>query len=357
MDPLSLAAIVGLVFAGKRLSGDDEPDTPKTTPIKPLTRRNIDLMAQPANHAADAFGMQNTTPDLGRRIGDWRLQPKEVSENLQDMSKTNSRFPLGQPVYDLYNRQYVTTKMNNLSPLERPMNVGPGLGIGPEVASAGGFQDYFRALPVNINEERLTTLEGREGPASYFIKNGPTIIGEMTHQASDSKTIYRAPIEMGGGGSQGVLVAPTGRPEFVKMKQMTIRAETGLRTDTLSEGPPSYRVSQPYAENIITNELTRDNNFRSKPGYTGNGSRMNVRIDPVNQLGAMTQLRSESVPVRPMPMGPTGSNQGRGILAPLYVDPLNEFKCQPNPRGQANFLDIAIQQLDKNPFALSLAVN
>jgi hypothetical protein len=54
-------------------------------------------------------------------------------------------------------------------------------------------------------------------------------------------------------------------------------------------------------------------------------------------------------------MGITGSNQGRGILPPEFDDPLNEFKANPNPRASPGFLDIAIQQLEKNPLAYSLA--
>lgn len=358
MDPLSLAAIVGLVFAGKKFS--ETPDVqPRPKPTKPITRQTIDLMAQPANHYADAFDFHNTTPDVGRRVGDTRLQPKDAVENLQDMKKTNSRLPYGQPVYDLYNREYITNKMNNISPLERPMNIGPGLGIDANVAASGGFQDYFRALPINVNEERLTTLEGREGPSSFFIKGGATVIGDITHPASASKTIYRAPAAYGGGGAQSAMVGTEGRPEFVKMKRMTIRSETGLRTDTLSTGTAQYNVQQPYAvgDSYTDTTLTRSSGFRAKPAYTGNGSRMNVRIDPLQQGGSLTQLRNEAKPVQPGPMGTTGTNQGRGIKAPQFDDPLNEFKCQPNPRGDPDFLDIAIQQLDKNPLALSLAVS
>jgi hypothetical protein len=82
---------------------------------------------------------------------------------------------------------------------------------------------------------------------------------------------------------------------------------------------------------------------------------MNVRNDPVNQVGAATQLRPEAE-ILPVPsMGTTGSNQGRGTQPPQYDDPLNEQKSNPNPRASSSFLDIAIQQLEKNPLAYSLA--
>ena len=360
MDPLALAAVVGLVFAGKKLSDNDSAPPPATTkPRAPLTRRQIDMMVEPATHSADYFDLKNTTPDFGRRIDDWRLRPKEAVPNLQDITPTNSRMPYGQPVYDLYNRQYITNKQNNIAPVEQPMNVGPGLGVGPNVPAAGGFQDYFRALPINVNEEKLTTLEGRAGPRNPFVKSGgAAYIGDITHEAAQSKTAFRNPGAYGGGGAQSALVAPEGRPNYLKTKKQTIRGETGLRTDTLSDGPPQYNVSQPYAaakDSYTDTALTRSSGYRAKHDRSGNSDRMNVRSDPVNQVGAGTQYRAESKPVQPGPMAITGSNQGRGTLPPEFDDPLNEFKSNPNPRAQSDFLDIAIQQLEKNPLAYSLA--
>ena len=156
------------------------------------------------DHEKDFTDLKNVNSDFGRRVGDWRLAPKEAVLNLQDMTKTNGRSPYGQPVYDMYNRQYITNKMNNLSPLEAPNTVGPGLGLDPSVKAGGGFQDFFRVLPTNINEEKLTTLEGRTGPAASFIKSGGAGgMGEMTHNASKSITAYRPPGAFGGGGAQG----------------------------------------------------------------------------------------------------------------------------------------------------------
>jgi hypothetical protein len=360
MDPLALAAVVGLVFAGKKLSDNESAPPPATTkPRAPLTRRQIDMMVEPATHSADYFDLKNTNPGLGRRIDDWRIRPKEVVPNLQDITPTNSRMPYGQPVYDLYNRQYITNKQNNVAPVEQPMNIGPGLGVGPDVLASGGFQDYFRALPINVNEEKLTTLEGRAGPRNPFVKSGgAAYIGDITHEAAQTKTAYRGPGAYGGGGAQSALVAPEGRPNFLKTKKMTIRSETGLRTDTLSDGPPQYNVAQPYAaaKTCYTDTaLTRASGYREKYDRPANATRMNVRSDPVNQVGAGTQYRAESKPVQPGPMAITGSNQGRGILPPEFDDPLNEFKSNPNPRAQSDFLDIAIQQLEKNPLAYSLA--
>lgn len=356
MDPLALAAVVGLVFAGKRLSEGAEPEpNAQLATTKPITRRDIDLMTYPAEHAADAFDLRIMNPQLGRRIGDWRIQPKEAVKSLQDVSRYSTRFPYGQPVYDMANRQYITNKMNNLSPLEQPKNVGPGLGLDPTVPAGGGFHDFFRALPTNINEERLTTIEGRDGPPDPVVKSGLPLIGAITKDAKETKAWHRDPAQTAGQGQGGAIRGAEGRPDFLKTRKTTIRQETGLRTDTLSSGPAQYNVYQPYAvgtESYTDKSLTRASGYRSKEDRAGNSGRMNVRNDPVNQVGAATNLRVESKPVPPGPMGPTGSNLSRGYNAPQYDDPLNEHKGKLNPLAEPAALDIAIQQLEKNPIAL-----
>jgi len=354
MEPLALAAIVGLVFAGKRLSdGQEEPVGRKPLPTtRPITRRDIDLAANARDHSKDAFDLKIMTPNLGRRIGDWRLQPKDAVPNLQDTTPDANRFPFGQPVYDLYNRQYVTNKMNNLQPIER-RRVGPGLGVGSNVDAAGGFHQYFRVLPNNINEERLTTLEGRSGPADSFVKSGGAGgIGEVTHQAKDSKAWRRDPAEGRAQGQGGAVTGAEGRPEFLKTARTTIRDEQTTRNDTLSIGPAQYNVSQPYAsggEAAYTDKsLTRSSDYRSKPDRAGNGQNMNVRNDPVNQVGAMTNLRAES---KPVPVSHMDGGRFQNYLGAEFYR-FDEKKDRLNPLASSKYLDVAIQQLEKNPIAL-----
>ena len=354
MDPLALAAVVGLVFAGKRLSdGSEEPQGRKPLPTtRPITRRDVDLAANARDHSKDAFDLRIMTPNLGRRIGDWRLQPKEAVANLQDVSPDANRFPFGQPVYDLSNRQYVTNKMNNLQPIER-RRVGPGLGVGSNVDAAGGFHQYFRVLPNNINEERLTTLEGRNGPAAYFIKSGGAGgIGEVTHQAKDTKAWYREPTQNRGQGQGGAVTGAEGRPEFLKTARSTIRDEQSSRNDTLSMGPAQYNVAQPYAEGgngaYTDKALTRVSDNRSNPDRAGNAGGMNVRNDPVNQVGAMTNLRPES---KPVPVSHMNGARFQNYLGPEFYR-FVEKKGQLNPLASSKCLDVAIQQLEKNPIAL-----
>jgi len=354
MDPLALAAVVGLVFAGKRLSdGQENPTERKPLPTtRPITRRDVDLAANARDHAKDAFDLKIMTPDLGRRIGDWRLAPKNAIPSLQDTAPDANRFPYGQPVYDLYNRQYVTNKMNNLQPIER-RRVGPGPGVGADVPAAGGFHQYFRVLPNNINEERLTTLEGRTGPADALVKaGGAGGMGEVTHQAKDTKAWYRAPAQNRAQGQGGMITGAEGRPDFLKTRRTTMRDEQTTRGDTLSMGPAQYNVYQPYAEggeaSYTDKTLTRYSGNRSNPDRAGNAGRMNVREDPINQGGVMSNLRPESVPF-PVQHGDAGRFQN--YTRPMYYK-FDEKKGNANPLASPKCLDVAIQQLEKNPVAL-----
>ena len=93
MDPLALAAVVGLVFAGKRLSDGSEEKPVERKPLpttRPITRRDIDLAANARDHAKDAFDLRVMTPNLGRRIGDCAFSRRRPSL----ISRTRCQMPI-----------------------------------------------------------------------------------------------------------------------------------------------------------------------------------------------------------------------------------------------------------------------
>jgi hypothetical protein len=349
MDPLALAAVVGLVFAGQRLSSKDE--TPLTTdqmimmkPTKKIEVTNRNFAQQDA-----PLDPKNIFSNTGRQFNDFRLTPKRETGAFTDLTPHGSREPYGQPVYDLYSRQGVSGKMNNLASIERQY-VGRGIGVGPDVPAAGGFHQFFRVLPANINEERLTTLGGTfGGPANAVVPAGGPVAPAITHQAKDSKAWHRDPAQTRGQGQGGALTAPEGRPDQIKTRRLTIRDETGERTgDTLQIGAADYFVNQPYAAGTKTytdTRLTRGTNNRSNPDRAGNGQRMNVRADPVGATGAASNLRSESIPFpvqAPAPLGHFNAYKD----ADHYK--FNPFKANANPNATPQALDLAIQQLHNN---------
>jgi hypothetical protein len=353
MDPLALAAVVGLVFAGQRFS------SPATTiPAKPphqITRG--DLIQSDGNFAQQDAQMQVRRND-GRSFQGFEVGAKREVAPFGDINPQANRFPFGQPVYDLYNRQNVTNKMNNLQPIER-VNVGPGLGVDSKVPALGGFQQYFRVLPNNVNEEKLVTLPGGKGPTDAFVKQGGTTIGPgqlingaITHQAKDTKTWTRAPAQTQGQGQGGRLIAHEGRPDNIKTRKTTNRQETGSRGDTLEYGPAQWGVYLPY-NNLTDRQLPHSTGNRVNPDRAANAGRMNVRADPQGAVGTMTNLRAESVPV-PLPHMNGGRFQN---YKPADYWKLNQFKSQMNPLADPANLNVARNQLNNNPIAvLSLAV-
>jgi hypothetical protein len=342
MDALSIAAVVGLVLAGKNFAKDN--DSPLIdTPCPSVSSRN------PRDHTLDSLETRNITPDIGRRIGSSFLPPKQEIPSLQVQNQV--QLPFGQPVYNTSNRENISNKMNNLAPQSR-MNIGPGLGVGPDVPSAGGFQQYFRVLPNNPNDERLNQLKGNKGgPPNAVVKNGATMSGSLTQ--FPEKVYHRDPVQNSGQGQGGALRAEEGRPEYIKTARPTVRAETGYRQDNddIQYGQSSYFVKQPYADLSTCDtfkQLPKFTDNRSKPDRPGNGQQMNVRADPLDAGGIVTNLRREYETNEPGV--PNGTRFQQYTQSEFYK--FNEVKSNPNP--WANNLSIGKDVLSKNVYALSI---
>lgn len=337
MDPLALAAVVGLVYAGKRLS--DAPSATVAAPATPLMFSTRDHV--PSRRLVNDGSMQQEL--YGHDFQGFSYPSKKEVIPFADVSREATKRPYGQPVYDLSNRQNVTNKMNNLAPVGRVM-VGPGLGVRADVAATGGFQQFFRVLPNNINEERLTTLEGRNGPSDSVVKNGGTVMGAITHQAKDSKAWFREPSQNQGQGQGGTLLGPMGRADHIKTRRTTARQETGTRADILEVGPAQYGVAQGYV-GLTDTSLSRCTENRVNPDRAGNGQGMNVRADPIGAVGAMTNVRAESR-VHQLNAGDLARSQN---YIRSEMDRFCETKANANPHVRT--LDIAIRQLENNELA------
>jgi hypothetical protein len=349
MDALSIAAVLGLVVAGRNLSADQPPydDTKKT----PLLAQAQCPQRNPRDHSMDFMGQQNLNPDVGRRIGSTILPPKQEIHSLQVQNQV--QLPFGQPVYDTSNRQNVSNKMNNLAPIAR-MNIGPGLGVGPNVPATGGFQEYFRVLPNNPNDEYLIGLRGNMGgPANPIVKGGATVTGALTH--FPEKVYHRDPVQNSGHGQGGSLHGPEGRPEYIKTERQTIRAQTGFRQscDDVQYGQSSYFVKQPYADlstESTFKQLPHISDNRSKPDRTGNGQKMNVRADPLDAGGIVTSLRRENETNEP---GPPNGTRFQMYTCPDFYK-FNEIKTDTQNNPWASNLSLAKDVLSKNAYAISI---
>ena len=351
MDPFSLAAVVGLVFAGKKLSDDKEDQVQKAVmPSLPDQINKFDLIQYKFAQQDPPLDPLNLEPNSGRGFsGGFRLPPKEIVPSFADVTPSGARFPFGQPVYQTDgSREPVTNKMNNVTPADKKY-VGRGLGLAPDTPASGGFQQFFRILPNNMNEERLTTLSGTwGGPANPTVKNGGTTLGAISHPAKLSKTTSNyLPMQTRGQGQGGAITAPEGRPDFQKTRRTTNRQETGLRKDGLEMGPAQYMVYEAYGS--AYSDPIRWSKNRINPDRPANGARMNVRADPVGAVGANTNTRLEA---GALPVRPADASRGSRYL-PNQYDRLNVFKGQKDFRSTANTqgLGLASKVLNNNPFA------
>ena len=347
MDPFSLAAVVGLVFAGKKLS-DAKEEQAVMPSQQPEQITKFDLVQYKFAQQDPPIDPLNTEPNTGRGFsGGFRLPPKDIAPSFAEVVPNGTRFPFGQPVYQTDgSREPVTNKMNNVTPADKKY-VGRGLGLDPDVPASGGFHQFFRILPNNMNEERLTNLAGNwGGPANPIVKNGLTTMGAISHPAKLSKTTsdYK-PIQSRGQGQGGALTAPEARPDFQKTRRTTNRQETGLRKDGLEMGPAQYMVYEHYGS--AYSDPMRWSKNRINPDRAGNPGRMNVRADPVGAVGANTNTRLEA---GALPVRPADASRGSRYI-PNQYDKLNVFKGQKDPRTDR--LNLANSVLKNNPFAHS----
>lgn len=371
MDPLSLAAIGGLIYAGRCLSTKEsyEQKVPEQLPF---------------------FGNNINTPDQGAaqdqldiRTGAYILPPqsqrqKEAVPNFADISPASGRFVHGQPVYNFYDRQDVSSRMNNVQPLER-QRIGPGLGVDPSVPAFGGYQQLYRVNPNNVGGYKLNTLPGRAGPANPIVKRG-AVIGELT-QERPSKVVAtwerRPPARGRAEGQGGALTGMTGRQNFERTKRQTNRSTTTMRTDGLEYGPAgkfvpdlstqdnptrnkgdlnTQRINDVAAPGIysfhggyqqdpaLTTGIRAAVN-RGKKDRAGNAGRMNVRMDPANQNGSITATRTSASTMLQGVQGPTtAANQ-------TYVhDKYHKFNAYKGNKDFRSFdLDLAKRVNANNP--------
>ena len=192
-DPLSIFAIAGLVYAGRKLSkSSDEQYTLQAAQIadqvdvRPESNRNVTI---------DDDFLGQTSPLVESEY----MSKTEVS-SFGDISQQGRSS--GGEVLEMRNRMYDGGIMNNLSPIERT-NVGPALGVGPNVPAIGGHHQLLRINPENVGAYRLTTLPGRSGPAFDGKGGRRGIAGELGHNRPEKTAYLPDRLPNTGGRAQG----------------------------------------------------------------------------------------------------------------------------------------------------------
>ena len=392
-DPISIMAIAGLVYAGRKLSQPDEKYTVEGNPIEePEVPSDFSTM--------EVTSQTEYSGPISPLVEPSYTSKREMSSFSESAPQQRSS---GDEVLSMRNRMYDAGKMNNLSPIEKQL-VGPGLGVGPEVPAFGGNQQLFRVNPENVGAYRLTTLPGRSGPA--FDVNGGRrgIVGEVANNRPEKTAFLYGRLPPVPGRAQG-MSGRTPRAEYERTKRTTNRSETGSRTDTLNYATAKRTVSAltraqeptrnkmdgtieqyqynnqpaPGISSFIGGYLNapatkigekrtygsvhtaedlmkygfRPDDRRGKPNRAAGPGRMNVRADALNQGGMVTSVRSD-----------TSRTDGRvnaasGGWTQQYKNSdyhkLNAYKGYENPNASSTGLDVARRQLVSNPLAHSLS--
>lgn len=373
MDPLSVVALAGLVAAGRALSKKETYDNPK-----PYFGNNINTA--PDEAAANQLAMRQGAYVLPAQS---QLH-KEAVPNYGVVAPNTSRNPNGQPVYNYNDRQNITTRMNSVQPVEKQY-VGAGLGVGADVPAAGGFQQLYRVMPNNVGAYKLTQLPGRTGPSNPVVKRSG-MVGELTQQRPEKTAAIwerRPPVKGRAGGQGGVLTGAAGHQNFEKTKRQTNRSTTTMRDDGLQYGAAGSIVSAVPVDDMPSrnkgdlntariNDIAAPGISNFEGGYTqdpalltgirpalnrgnvgraGGAGRMNVRMDPLNQGGVQTAMRSGAYRSIEGPQGTTGSANQTYQNAQYHQ--FNAFKG--NKDFRTSNLDLAKNQGSKNPLNINFS--
>lgn len=373
-DPISIAAVAALVYAGKVLSSPTPPPTPTPTP-----RSRAAETASPDMDEPEDFIAYN--------------ESKVEVPNFGDI--TPQRRSSGGEILDMRNRLYDQGKMNNLSPIEKQL-VGPGLGLAPEVPAAGGFHQQYRVMPTNVGEYKLTQLVGRTNHGADTMGGRRGVLGEVAKNRPERTTELLERLPPARGRAQG-MSAITPRQEHERTKRTTNRSETGMRTDGLEVSAPKRFTSamtiaqEPTRNKSDLSDAQFQFNDRAQPGIhsfhgayvnsvavkaaqgrdnktlmeygfrpedkrgqasrAGNPGRMNVRESALKQGGKLTSVRSDTTRMDGR------VNPVSGGWMQQYKDAdyhkLNAYKGQANPYATDESLNATKRQLANNPFTQS----
>lgn len=215
---MELAIIAGLAFIGNEISKQQSIHKLKENVYKPPFKNDPLLSNNPANFNNNIN--QPFIKDKGSLIDQQRsLELFTGVNNSNTYTSKIEQEPLFKPerqnIFGNQNAPDITDRyrsgimMNNVSPIEK-IQVGPGLNTSSDVAAKGGFHQYFRILPNNVNEYKKNSFGGRilagkgitenrsntgiqevrTAPSFYQQEQYPTMPGKSAFTAPDSNTTY-----------------------------------------------------------------------------------------------------------------------------------------------------------------------
>jgi hypothetical protein len=379
-DPISLAAVAGLIFAGRALSNKSEPEPPVVT--------------QTVTQAPPAQRESMINDDVPSFVEEAQFEPRLEYQSKREMESfadiAYQQRSGGQEILTMRDRMYDTGRMNNLSPIEKQM-VGPGLGVNADTPATGGFQQMFRINPINVGEYRLTTLPGRSGPAADVTGGRGSLVGQLTHNKPETTAFLPSRLPTMAGRAQGMSGAVP-RASHQKTMRTTNRSETGHRADalgfngakrfvsaqTMPQDPTRFKSDRndqqfayyshaapgitnftgAYATSVAAQMTTKNNEELMKYGFRpedrrgkanrmGNAGRMNVRESALKQGGRLTAVRADTSRIDGRMNAANGGWTQNYQQKPFHQ--FNAYKGNENPNSRD--LGIAARQLQNNPLS------
>jgi hypothetical protein len=234
-----------------------------------------------------------------------KMEQKPLFEPGVTRAQITSAGSAGNPMFGGEDRdqRYVTTNtFNNMRPTEQ-IQVGPGLNVGPDVPATGGFHQFFRVMPKNVNEYRKHNLKGGVIP-------GKRPVAEVPRHVNMKKNAVDREFETPGftGTKSAAFNAVQSRPEYQPVMKVPPRT-LGDQAYFGGAAGATYGVRAPYGS---LNSGRNDNTDRGSRGL------LNL-TDTDTGLGAYA---TKDVQLRDTDRG-QGANTGltgvRGEAPRMYV--------------------------------------
>lgn len=176
LSNMDLAALGLLSLAGYELaSRKKKPQQPKQEEPKPAFQDGSDAhtnmnafysgsQAPAMRGYANKLGIHTGSNLMEHASRNCRPEPTNLFNPVHDLSFVN-----GAPNVDNKDRYEVSNKMHNVLPFEQK-RVGPGLNVKSDVEFKGGFHQYFRVMPGNVNGYKKNNLPQRIVPGRKMVE-------------------------------------------------------------------------------------------------------------------------------------------------------------------------------------------
>lgn len=144
-------------------------------------------------------GFDHSTPYQTRLatftgLDDTYLHKREAGP-MYSPAETATGWVYGSPNFRPDRDRYTQTLnniRNDLKPVE-PQMVGPGLDLDPDIPAAGGYHEFTRILPNNVNDYKANQLPGRVNMGKYFSAELPTSYPGIGVSSEMNPTQSKAP--------------------------------------------------------------------------------------------------------------------------------------------------------------------